>query len=224
MTFLSKEKFVQVCKMQDALNIKAAGVDWKTQNLGWDTAVFTEAAEAMNHLGWEWWKQPTANLAQAQLEVIDILHFAISGLLVNSNGDLENLYDQLDAAFNAMEPDQVAHLQSWTAIECLKEIALNAVVDNFGFAVYLTVQAAATLGMNENEVYDMYIGKNVLNQFRKANGYKEGTYIKMWYGREDNEYLTEVMNSYSNEGITATAEQLTERLYETYNAVKVAQH
>lgn len=224
MAFLSKQQFINVCQMQDALNIKAAGVDWKEQNLGWDTAVFTEAAEAMNHLGWEWWKKPTPNLDQARLEVIDILHFAVSGLLVNSTDDLSDLHDQIENAVTNMKPEQVSELLSWNSIDCLKEIALNSVVNNFGFAVYLAVQTAATLGLNENEVYDMYVGKNVLNQFRKANGYKEGTYIKMWFGKEDNEYLTAVMGEYSNEGITPTPGQLTDRLYETYNAVKVAQH
>lgn len=29
--------------------------------------------------------------------------------------------------------------------------------------------------------------------FRQDNGYKEGTYIKTWSGREDNEHLVEIM-------------------------------
>jgi hypothetical protein len=34
----------------------------------------------------------------------------------------------------------------------------------------------------------------VLNFFRQDNGYKEGTYRKEWNGREDNEYLVEIIN------------------------------
>jgi hypothetical protein len=33
----------------------------------------------------------------------------------------------------------------------------------------------------------------VLNFFRQDNGYKEGSYRKMWGGREDNEHLVEIM-------------------------------
>ena len=40
-----------------------------------------------------------------------------------------------------------------------------------------------------------YVGKNVLNRFRQANGYKEGTYIKIWQGEEDNVHLAAVMET-----------------------------
>jgi hypothetical protein len=33
----------------------------------------------------------------------------------------------------------------------------------------------------------------VLNFFRQDHGYQDGTYKKMWNGREDNEVLVEVM-------------------------------
>jgi hypothetical protein len=34
-----------------------------------------------------------------------------------------------------------------------------------------------------------------LNFFRQDHGYKEGSYIKIWDGREDNEHLVEVLNT-----------------------------
>jgi hypothetical protein len=34
-----------------------------------------------------------------------------------------------------------------------------------------------------------------LNFFRQDHGYKEGTYQKVWNGREDNEHLVDVLNS-----------------------------
>ena len=49
--------------------------------------------------------------------------------------------------------------------------------------------------MSVDELYRQYVGKNVLNFFRQDNGYKEGTYVKQWSGREDNEHLVEVMNA-----------------------------
>ena len=39
----------------------------------------------------------------------------------------------------------------------------------------------------------MYIGKNVLNFFRQDHGYKAGSYIKIWGGREDNEHLSDIV-------------------------------
>ena len=38
------------------------------------------------------------------------------------------------------------------------------------------------------------IGKNVLNFFRQDNGYKDGTYVKTWNGREDNEHLVDLVS------------------------------
>ena len=45
------------------------------------------------------------------------------------------------------------------------------------------------------ELFRQYVGKNVLNMFRQDKGYKEGTYIKVWNDREDNEYLVDIIHS-----------------------------
>ena len=36
--------------------------------------------------------------------------------------------------------------------------------------------------------------KNVLNKFRQDNGYKTGEYSKVWFGKEDNVHLEEILN------------------------------
>ena len=51
----------------------------------------------------------------------------------------------------------------------------------------------AALPMDLDALFDLYIGKNVLNRFRQDNGYKSGTYQKVWSGREDNEHLIEAL-------------------------------
>lgn len=189
----SKEKFLLICQMQDDMNTLAAGSDWKQQNLAWDTAVFTEAAECMNHLGWEWWKKPTPDLNQARMEVVDMLHFAVSGALCLAPA--EELYNMSVGAIAEMHPTQVEEMNAWNTFQAVKEVSLSAVVGNYGFSVYLCIVAAGTLGMSADDLFKAYVGKNVLNRFRKANGYKEGTYIKIWNTREDNEHLTDVLNA-----------------------------
>ncbi len=47
--------------------------------------------------------------------------------------------------------------------------------------------------MDFDALYRMYVGKNVLNFFRQDHGYREGSYIKIWDGREDNEHLAELL-------------------------------
>jgi hypothetical protein len=53
----------------------------------------------------------------------------------------------------------------------------------------------ALIEMDFDQLYRTYVGKNVLNFFRQDHGYKDGSYIKIWNGREDNEHLVEVLAS-----------------------------
>ncbi len=63
------------------------------------------------------------------------------------------------------------------------------------FSVPLFMFIVSQCEMSADELYRQYVGKNVLNFFRQDNGYKEGTYVKVWEGREDNEHLVEVMDA-----------------------------
>ena len=51
------------------------------------------------------------------------------------------------------------------------------------------------LEMDFDHLYRMYVGKNVLNFFRQDHGYKDGSYIKVWGEREDNEHLAELLTT-----------------------------
>ncbi len=48
---------------------------------------------------------------------------------------------------------------------------------------------------------DYISGQNVLNIFRQNNGYRDGTYLKVWGDREDNVVLQDIVDS--NRDITA---------------------
>ena len=58
------------------------------------------------------------------------------------------------------------------------------------------------LNMPFDELFEIYVGKNVLNMFRQDNGYKEGTYKKIWNGREDNEHLSDIIKSLDSNSTT----------------------
>lgn len=61
-------------------------------------------------------------------------------------------------------------------------------------------------------MYELYLGKNVLNSFRQDNGYKEGTYQKEWNGVEDNVHMLEVLRTQEN----ATYESVYQALESIY--------
>lgn len=214
---LSQSQFARIAEMQNAMQVIALGDDWRTQNKNYATAVFVEAAECMNHLGWEWWKKPELNLEQARMEVVDMLHFAMCGLLLEPMPP-SIMYGMLEQGVQNMEPAQYDELEQWDTFTFVKEAALCTCVNNFPFSIYLIYRAAQSLGMTSDHLFTAYVGKNMLNRFRKANGYKEGTYVKIWNGREDNEFLTEIITTTDPEAADYEA-QITARLQATYDSI-----
>jgi hypothetical protein len=75
-------------------------------------------------------------------------------------------------------------------IECLALLTLTDQGAHFTFIAGIMKY----LDMTFDELYEIYVGKNVLNMFRQDNGYKEGSYNKIWNGREDNEYLADIID------------------------------
>jgi hypothetical protein len=61
------------------------------------------------------------------------------------------------------------------------------------FNEYIFFQLCYTLNLSFDTLYKKYIGKNSLNAFRQTKGYKDGTYVKVWNGSEDNEVLTSIL-------------------------------
>ena len=69
------------------------------------------------------------------------------------------------------------------------------------------------LPMTFDELFRHYVGKNVLNRFRQANGYKTGAYRKLWGGTEDNVHLMQIAAELDD-----GAPQFMESLYEALDA------
>jgi len=75
-------------------------------------------------------------------------------------------------------------------------------------------------GMDFDDLYRQYVGKNVLNFFRQDHGYKEGSYIKLWQGREDNEHLVEILAEL-NSDTSNFGDQVYQSLLQRYQQVSV---
>lgn len=154
--------------------------DWRVQGYPYYRAIWVECAELLDHYGWKWWKHQGCDLDQARLEIVDIWHFALSDLL-RADVSLDVIADEL------AEPG--AELPFAHAVEQIASSTLaNQAVTMAHFRDLM-----ASLPMSERELFDLYVGKNVLNNFRQANGYKDGSYRKLWDGREDNDHLIEAL-------------------------------
>lgn len=207
-------------RMQDEMN-KIVFPDWRERGLGWHRAIYVEAVEFLDHLGqWKWWKKGTPDLPQAQIELVDIMHFGMSLYMNNMNlpSDSEVLIDLM-----MCEVSEVASVYD-NPIEMTPD-ERHVLVDNFinrasAREFYLPgfVAIMAQTGLSLDDLYVGYVGKNMLNRFRQDNGYKTGEYVKTWNGREDNEVLHDIMQGLPNDENLPTA--VYSALQEAYNEVK----
>lgn len=188
-------------ELQDELNC-LINPEWIDAKYSWTRAAWIECAELMEHVGWKWWKKQTPNIPQAQIELVDIFHFILSNLLLEEN----NLED-LDLA------EKILYDISSEALETTKEIfegldtleyieaLAGALLEEYPDYLTLFAIVCERLELSFDDLYKMYISKNVLNIFRQNNGYKEGTYTKQWPSVlcpegtvEDNVYLEGFLN------------------------------
>ncbi|ECP6146406.1 dUTPase [Campylobacter jejuni] len=198
-------------KLQQKLNDETNGIGWKEgytkegKLISWRRCIYMECAELIDSFAWKHWKNissPT-NWENVRIEIVDIWHFILSLLLENKKQDFH---------FFATEITSVSVFQDFCKEEnkpsenqseiygILNDIELIIhKCSGFDFdlgellSVYFTL--AIKCGLNLNSLYQIYIGKNVLNAFRQDHGYKNGTYIKNWNGKEDNEILNEILKT-----------------------------
>jgi dimeric dUTPase (all-alpha-NTP-PPase superfamily) len=178
-------QLVTMLELQDAMNTKVNQY-WRQQGFAWYRAIWVECAELMDHYGWKWWKKQTPDEDQVKLELVDIWHFGLSILLLESTDDVAIAKRIAPAMENCTAgTDFRGDLEDFT----LATLATKQ-FDVARFAVLM-----ADVGMSFGELYTRYVGKNVLNFFRQDNGYQDGTYRKQWSGKEDNEHLVEAVAS-----------------------------
>ena len=187
-----KQKIIHMLEMQDAMNSKVNN-DWRNAEFEWYRAIWMEASEMLEHYGWKWWKKQGPDVMQVKLEVVDIVHFALSIRLAQEDS-IEVIAEGVAADFeNPVSTDDIR-----TSIELLaKETLINK-----GAHFSIIAGVMGLLNMSFEELYEVYTGKNVLNMFRQDNGYKDGTYQKIWNGREDNEHLADIIASLDCNSLT----------------------
>ncbi len=187
-----------MARMQEAHNVQVHP-EWRTQGYAYYRAIWVECAEMLDHFGWKWWKAQQPDLEQVKLELVDIWHFGLSELLRAETLD-DSVVDVLQGTYPEPDAETLRH-----AIEALAASSLAS----RGFSAEAFAAAMAALPMDFDELYRLYVGKNVLNHFRQDNGYKAGTYVKVWNGREDNEHLMELLS-----GMDLGAQDAPEQVYE----------
>jgi dimeric dUTPase (all-alpha-NTP-PPase superfamily) len=199
-----KQALVNMLTMQHNMNTRVHE-NWVEQDFEWYRAAWIECGELIEHYGYKWWKKQVPDIEQVQLEVIDIWHFGLSALFCDGKSIVQ-IAEEIEA-------ELTAHQASGLGVrEATEELALHC-LQTRGFSPSLFWDLMLASGLNFESLYSAYVGKNVLNFFRQDHGYKDGTYVKNWAGREDNEHLVELV-----EALDHSAEDFSDQVYSALQA------
>lgn len=207
-----------------------------------------ESTEAIQHMGFKWWKKYVSAKPQAEMELVDILHFALSDALRMSSYSPEVavanlLQDTAQVDFWAIgrfantlfsgpmfarTPDnpKVSNMLEIDALEFndIAEQFIARTILQGSCHMGLLYCMFQSLGVTPEKAHALYVSKNALNKFRTANGQIEGTYRKIWDSREDNDHLTEFVESELAEGNDISAQSIYNFLQQRYAQAKVLDH
>ena len=195
-------KILQMLKLQQQLNDATNGEGWEkgvTKNgklIDWKRCTYLECAELIESYPWKHWKNIDAqpDYDNIKIEAVDIWHFIMSQGLEDYKmqhlGSIEELADAICNLNNYPEfleeitPTTKNYYEQIKVVEKLMKVLFCNKSTTRLMEAFIDV--AVQSGLNLDSLYKLYVGMNILNQFRQDHGYKEGTYIKIWNGQEDN--------------------------------------
>jgi dimeric dUTPase (all-alpha-NTP-PPase superfamily) len=223
------DKIFLMLQLQAQLNEATNGEDWtkgitkNAKEINWRRCIYMECAETIDSFSWKHWKSinKETDWENVQIEVVDIWHFimslAIEEYAKTMRGTVEDLainiasqqsYTLLEVQNDTFgtQSEVIAKVEELMRLTLSKEeIEIERIVSEFFELVLLS-------GLDLQSLYRLYVGKNILNQLRQDNGYKEGTYIKEWDGKEDNVVMKELWEEDENLKPDVLYKQLT-KLY-----------
>jgi hypothetical protein len=207
---LSKLQLNSMLSLQDSMN-KKINPEWIGAGYGYLRAAMHELIEMQEHIGWKWWKKQVKDLPQAQMELVDVWHFALSDIIIYFNGDIEKasvaICQELASNSDAIAFDGYNYnFKDQSLLDNIELLSGLCAARRFDVPLFFFIASQAE--MNTGDLYQQYVGKNILNFFRQDNGYKDGTYIKVWDGKEDNEHLVTILNS-----LDINAENYSDQVY-----------
>ena len=193
---LAESQLTSMLEMQSDMNSKV-NPDWVSANNNWHRAIQVEGVEAIEHHGWKWWKKQECDMAQLRMELVDIWHFILSAAIQHKHGNVALAKLDMMAELNHYQKsvqfdNQYYQLAQLNLLEKLDLLVGLATSKRTNLALFESL--LIDCGMDWISLFKQYVGKNILNIFRQDHGYKTGTYIKIWDGREDNEHLVEVLD------------------------------
>ncbi|MDQ7046654.1 MAG: dUTP diphosphatase [Sulfurovum sp.] len=213
------DKILQMLELQQELNDATNGIDWEdglTKNakqIDWKRCTYLECAELIESYPWKHWKNIDAkpDYANIKIEAVDIWHFIMSQGLQDYKrenlGSIETLAKNINhlANFSTFSEDTQESSKDYYEQIAVVEVLIKTLFcgESTEKLMEAFIDVAVQSELNLDALYQLYVGKNILNKFRQDHGYKEGSYIKIWNGEEDNVSMQRLLEE--NEDITPQA-------------------
>lgn len=198
-------KLEEMFLLQKELNDSTNGKNWELgvnkfgKEINWIRCIHMEVAELIDSTPWKHWKNINAqpDMNNIHVELVDIWHFLMSYILQETNVPKAVSLVNTHCIYEAVEDVDVKPMIKES--EKLSYIALAIETGNMpsfsGIERFIDqfFRCCKISGLSFTWLQKLYIGKNCLNKFRQDNGYKEGTYIKIWNGNEDNVVMVAIL-------------------------------
>ncbi len=196
------DRALQMIQLQQQLNDATNGENWEegvTKNgktINWKRCIYMECAEMIDSFSWKHWKSihDEPDWENLQIEVVDVWHFVISLALQEYAREFRGSAEEIALYVSELEmyetlKHEAAFASPEEIMEKIEQIMCNVLApENFDLSELIEsfLQLCYISNLDLTSLYRLYVGKNILNQFRQDHGYKEGTYMKEWHGKEDN--------------------------------------
>jgi len=200
-------KLEEMFLLQKELNDSTNGKNWELgqnkfgKDINWLRCIHMEVAELIESTPWKHWKNINAepDMNNIHVELVDIWHFLMSYILQETNVpravSLVNTHciyeavEDIDVKLMVTESEKLSYIS--LAIETGNMPSFSGIerfIDQF-------FRCCKISGLSFTWLQKLYIGKNCLNKFRQDHGYKEGTYVKVWNGDEDNVVMISILET-----------------------------
>lgn len=155
------------------------------------------------------WGENKIDKKQAFMELVDTKAFGMSAILINST--VEDALERIKRVDGVIDPNcfDAGELTD-QLIDCFRSYDFDEALQCIDIICTNIFKRPATY------IHYYYMGKQTLTRFRQDNGYKDGSYIKIWGEREDNEFLTDALE----QGIEIDA--VYEHLKSNYERIVIA--
>ncbi len=221
-------KLEEMFLLQKELNDSTNGKNWELgankfgKEINWLRCIHMEAAELIDSTPWKHWKNinADADMGNIHVELVDIWHFLMSYILQETNVpkavSLVNAHCIYEANKETIIKDMINETEKLSYIALAIQTGNMPSFSGIERFIEQFFRCCKVTGLSFNWMQKLYIGKNCLNQFRQDHGYKEGSYIKIWNGREDNVVMVEILESMND----ISFDILYSQLKESYNKCK----